>query len=270
MPPVPPDFYMELQNRFLKMEKNLHAVMTNQNRTFCDNQSRIIMNEGMVVGSNPARFGLQFVNPANGLPVMEVSGNDVGMAQQTFYASDGETPLIIVNDTGMSVFSGSTEEVQLGEITPGLYGLAVHDPTTGQMFMVNAPQEAFVSTELSTTSTSYVDISGPSVTVTVGPSGRALVMPSTIIGIDGGTSQASFWQGLVGVELDGNLGGSPNLLGASSAPLSGNVAPIQITSSNSYMWTGLTSGSHTFKMVYRSVNGQSIHFSENSLVVIPY
>lgn len=169
----------------------------------------------------------------------------------------------------------TTQRVQGGLLRDGGFGVAVWDATTQKFHRVSPPQTDSVPTELNTASTSFVTIGGPQVTATVGEAGSALVIPSSVVGIDGGSGVPnSPWQGFVGVMRDGALTSAKALIGVSVNVLSISgtdyVLPIQQTATNPYLWTGLAQGSHTFRCVYRSVFGQAIHFSANSLVVIPY
>ncbi|MGH9088907.1 MAG: hypothetical protein ACRDYZ_12495, partial [Acidimicrobiales bacterium] len=173
-----------------------------------------------------------------------------------------------LDDTGQTVYDATGHElVKLGAQPGGGYGLSVRN-AAGKMARVSAPVADNVLTGLSTSSTTFATLSGPSVTVTVGAAGQALVIASSEVGIDGGTT-ANYKQGFVGVQLDG--GTTETLIGVSQSPdKSSYVTGIQVTGTNAYLWTGLSQGSHTFKCLYLSKNGQTIHFSLNSLIVIPY
>lgn len=158
--------------------------------------------------------------------------------------------------------ASSAPQVIFGKQPGGGYGISVLDPVTGLFPRIAPPQEAAVLGPLTTTSTTYVDLSGPSVTVTIGQAGQALVMPSSVVGLP---ASVGTQQGVVGISVDGGVAATPGVLGVSTPG-----AALQATASNSILVTGLAAGSHTFKMVFKSTFGQSINFGENSLVVIPY
>lgn len=166
-------------------------------------------------------------------------------------------------------------KMQLGRLRDGGFGAAVYTAASGKFHRVNPPQADSHTPEISTTSTSWVTLGGPEVTVTVGEAGEALAFAGAIVGIDGGSfASAQSAQGAIGVSIDGNTAGAQWVASGSTTTLdiggSFYLVPLQLTCSNPYLFGGLTQGSHTFRVVYRSRFGQSIHFSTSSLVVIPY
>lgn len=157
--------------------------------------------------------------------------------------------------------SGVTR-VQFGLLDDGTYGVGVLDDT-GILVSLNAlvfgvEAEEVAATE-ATSSTSYVDLStvGPSVDVTVGPSGRVLIDQSAFIGLSTGAMTA-----YAGTHIDGVLG--PGVLGLSTQ----TADPIATTVSGRRLVTGLTPGVHTFTMKYK-VTSDSANYSNRVLTVQP-
>ena len=123
--------------------------------------------------------------------------------------------------------------------------------------------KASVSTGEATTSTSYTDLTTTTdqVTVTVGSSGMALV---TIVASD----TASQGAGVVSYAVSG-----ANTSAASDAKSGRSqwwiVASTTIPISFTFLETGLTPGSTTFKLKYKTSDGSSHSFSSRSISVIP-
>src|SRR5205823_4171398 len=100
---------------------------------------------------------------------------------------------------------------------------------------------AEILTEESTTSTAYVDLAtpGPTKTVTVGPSGRAIVMAGAYL-----TSTVTNQTVVAGLKVDA----SPTFdLAALGNNTSGSVAGDH---SGAVLVEGLSAGPHTFKLQY--------------------
>jgi hypothetical protein len=118
-----------------------------------------------------------------------------------------------------------------------------------------------VNTAETTTSTTFVDLAtdGPSVTTTIGSSGRAIIIGGAFTHVSD-TNQSAY----LGLQVDGgatlerallenNFGGSG---GASIA-----FGRIE---------TGLSAGSHTFKLRYRqSLGGATAEYAARFLLVLP-
>lgn len=233
------------------MWRHQMGLASNQQLVISNRKGQPILCTGLQPGSNPPAWGLgllrqNFRGRAAFFGEQEGPTTTPGTTALYFYAADGQTVLVKVTENGISV----------------------RNPSTGVMTRVSAPQSKDVGTELTTSSTTFVTLGGPAVSVSVGPSGRALVVPSAVVGIDGGAS-SSYWQGIVGVQVDG-AGTTLELVQVSENPVSGSVNPLQVTGTNAYLWSGLSEGSHTFRCLYRSTNGQAVHFTVNSLFVIPY
>lgn len=118
--------------------------------------------------------------------------------------------------------------------------------------------QADIATAETTTSPTYVDLAtpGPSVTVSIGPSGKAMVLTSALASITGsGTCFASF-------NIDGGSSTDADALASMVAAASG------VVTTRSTLVTGLTPGLHLFKMRYRRTAGTAT-FSGRRLIVTP-
>lgn len=115
-------------------------------------------------------------------------------------------------------------------------------------------QRAVVATAESKSGSTYGDLTtvGPSVTVTVGASGIALVLFSAKVSISGDFAY-------FGARVD-----STDPTDAQAARLLGSATI------SGFVWlTGLSAASHTLKLVYRTVGGNTGQFSDREIVVIP-
>lgn len=145
--------------------------------------------------------------------------------------------------------------------------------TTGQVLTVSAGVPAWASASASpttaaatvatgqtTTSTSYTDLAtvGPAATITTGT--KALVFIST--GID---NQSNNGQGYVGFAVSG----ASTVAAADTAALhyysSGTLA---LQYGAAYYVSGLTAGSNTFTLKYRSGNGSTQYFNNRNITVM--
>lgn len=128
--------------------------------------------------------------------------------------------------------------------------------------IVNGAATATVATSETTTSTSYVDLTTTTdtVTVTIGSSGMALVMIQTLSSNTGGTCFAGF-----------AISGASTVAAADGYAVihSGHASGVQTQTGTSFVVTGLTSGSTTFKMKYRASAGTAT-FANRRISVIPF
>jgi len=199
----------------------------------------------------------------------------VGRSQFTnmpILASSAEVMLMVPGDTvGIQVVGtgASAQMYIIGRITsPGTAQAAT------ALNMIGA-QVGEALSQLSTTSTSWVDLSGgPSVTVTVRPSGRVLVLFSCQIG----------WliaaSGAVGGGCAVDVSGA-NTISASGTAETNQQVRAQIeeggATSNTgifgagsmRLFQGLNPGATTFKLRYKSRYGQSIDFDNRIICAIP-
>jgi hypothetical protein len=95
---------------------------------------------------------------------------------------------------------------------------------------------------------------GPTVTIDVTQTGRVLVSAGAYIGLDATGQTAT-----ISLYIDGILSSSIAGLSNQSSQIAGNVFSSRVV-------TGLTAGSHTFILKYRSTGG-NVNFSSRSLIV---
>ena len=236
-----------LQMRLTKLEHQ-------QNMTIANSKAQAILNLGQIPSiygpsAAPALYGLQVLDPGSG---------NVG------------TPLIQLGQQydgtyGLEVFDPDRNlRVQLGELdTAGDYGLRVLD-AAGQGQALLPSYDATVSTQESTTSTTYTDLAtvGPEITVQVGSSGRVQVTASAFIQVPVQTSQAG---GFVGISIDGAAPSRDfvnlfNSIGVAGGYLAGSYSATTIL-------TGLSQGSHTLKLQFRCyASATGANFAERFIV----
>lgn len=126
-----------------------------------------------------------------------------------------------------------------------------------------------IATQQNTAANSWVDLAtpGPDVTVTIGTSGRALVIASAFVAPSNGAGL-----GMLGVSIDGaapsaalqNTTGGAVRADTTLAP--GIVPLLDVV-------TGLSAGAHDFKMVYQdqgAAGTAGIAYSNRTLVVWPF
>lgn len=121
-----------------------------------------------------------------------------------------------------------------------------------------------VATTQSTTSTSYTDLAtaGPSVTVTIGQSGLALVIV-TAFAFNGTASQVNY----MSYQVSGATSRSPS--DAKAMILHSETVNGQGRQSAMHLETGLAPGSTTFTAKYR-VNGGNGSFANRTLIVVTW
>ena len=247
------------EHKIAELMADVRALQTQQQMTLSNLHGQAVLNFGLVPGSNPAAYGLQFVNPATGGQLMFVGEDGSGNAYMAFYDAAGHP------------------RVRQGPLPDGNYGLAVYSPANDGTYVELSNlgfglQSAEVSTSQGTTSAgTYVDLAtaGPSVTVTVGTSGRALVSASALMfpGASGAgnTSDTAF----VGLSIDGGAPGNSlaQFTGASGTGVSNNGSG---TIGGQVLVTGLSAGSHTCKLQYTTLNGTFTSFQNRVITVQPF
>ncbi len=198
MPLASPDSNLELAARIQKIERQLHAVMSQPNMIISNNTGQKVLSLGLQTvlpgggtptTSDPQTFGLQLLD-SSGAPIASFGEQPSnGNTSLSFYSTSGDE-LLSLNQNGMNVYNSSgddlvaltssgvtvyntsgTAEVVLGDVGDGIYGLAVLNPA-GVLQMVSgrayAQQWGVVATGLSGNGT-FANF--PSITVTAGPSG---------------------------------------------------------------------------------------------------
>ena len=172
------------------------------------------------------------------------------------------------------MYDGSgNERVRLGLLANGDYGLQVIDVAGNSEEILPAVAQN-VDTSINITSTTYVASSGPSVTATVGASGKVRLDASAYINPATGPVGSSNQEtgGVVGLYIDGaflkdvlSFDTFVNDPGATSILINGysNSSTIRIL-------TALSAGSHTFELRYKTINATNgCNFAARSLIVTP-
>lgn len=223
----------------------------------------------------------QFADGRYGLRAPNTAGNSVELAQDAVRVRDTANRSIVelgkasdgryglrVNDTA------GAAQIRAGELAAGGYGLEAVD-AAGKLVKLSAlafgMTVASVPALQSTASTSYTDLAtvGPSVTVTIGDSGRCLVIVSahiligdTDLSLDGYASFAV--SGATSISA-----GDANSLITGTGIISSQYVGEKLAASRIVPLTGLNAGSHTFTMKYRTSTGTSF-FTNRSIAVLPY
>jgi hypothetical protein len=168
---------------------------------------------------------------------------------------------------GVEVYdsSGNTK-ARFGKLADGTFGVEV---STGGATLVHLERIAFgsgfdeVSNQQKTSSTSATVLAttGPTVTVTVGNSGRAVVSAGAYIQSDE-TNQTAFADLFVDGTGYRTIGQVANNAGAGA---------IGANCFSQFEVSGLSSGPHTFTLKYgQSLAGATAEFAARSLLVQPY
>lgn len=265
-PPVNEKFYAELA----QMKRDIQALATQQQLAFTNAKSKPLLNLGLVPGSSPAQYGLQFLDPTTGHTVMFLGETSTGAAAVQFFDSAGNVRIQIdanglhqydstgnqvlllgtqVNGAdGLGVYNGSTLEVLMGLInaTPPMYGLAVLPYGGTAMQQVGGGISLSGLSVSGVSQTGWVTFPAPStITAEVGPSGSVTIGGSFQLDTNTAGAQAS-----VGVLIGGAGGGIVEIgqlfISGGLGTVNGVGAPIQ--------WGNLSPGTHTFTAQY-STNG---------------
>lgn len=167
--------------------------------------------------------------------------------------ADGRHGLQVYTDTGIRV-------ARMGELAAGGHGIEVIDEANGNLVKVSTlafgTQAAVQSGNVTLSSTGgFIDLGGPSVPVTIGSTGRAIVILSAQIFPT--TGQV----GHVGFEVTGFV----------SASDAGAIITLDkfMRGAAASMVTGLAPGSYTFKAMYAGTS-TAVNFDNRQIIVIPF
>jgi len=258
------DAHNEVDKRLSKVERNPrigNTAIDSGILSIKDGRIEIIDDNGNTV----IQFG-KFGDGLFGLRMLDGSGNiilDMGKG------SDGLYSLRTNNAAGVL-------QTRMGQLASGGYGL---ESANAAAQLVSLSTLAFgissasVNSSDSTTSTNYTDMStfGPTVTTSIGNSGRCLVFVSASIDV-GGTvpggdrGMMSFTASPVasGVTISAQDNNGV-WIGASDATNNNSMR-----ASASSLITGLSTGLYTFVAKYRSIDGGQVNFDLRNLTVIPF
>ncbi|MDA8210125.1 MAG: hypothetical protein M0Z92_14150 [Actinomycetota bacterium] len=296
MPAVNPSSSRYFFDRITKLEKLVHALAHQQNSTISNAKGQPIINLGLYpqIGTQPsAGYGLQILDPGSGnvgTPIAQFGEQSNGVPSLTLFGANGN-PLVVltpgvgfeqldpngttraaigpytINGTetySMQIYDATGKiRLQAGDLEGGGDGVAVWD-AVGTPMQLLPSYDATVSTQESTTSTTYGDLTtvGPEVTVQVGSSGKVRVTASAFIQIPVQTTQAG---GFVGISVDGAAPSGDfvylfNSVGVAGGYLAGSYSATTIL-------TGLSQGSHTLKLQYRAyASATGADFAERFIV----
>jgi len=122
-----------------------------------------------------------------------------------------------------------------------------------------SPQTSYVSTDQSTTSNSYTDLAtAQSVTITVGANGLALAIWSSGIYTSATAKRVSI-----------AVSGATTVSADDAWSLRCDTASFSTTQSTTHLFTGLTAGTNTFTLKFKSSGSATANFFERRLTVIP-
>jgi len=184
------------------------------------------------------------------------TGTGILRATDLQFGSDAKGDLAV---RGASVYGrvavGSNGSVVKADSTQAS-GLAWGAPVTSGT--------ATVATEESTTATSYTDLatSGPAVTLTVGPSGIALIFISAQVRVQ------DLHAGYVDVSLSsGNTRAASDTTSLHFSPTSGSLL---FRATSTVTLTGLTPNSTVFTLQYRTDSTSATFFKDRSITVLTW
>lgn len=159
-------------------------------------------------------------------------------------------------DWGIAVYDASgVEQARMGQLnaSPEIYGLGIRPYGGAHLQQVGGVIGPVISPNATNvTSAAYTAFGSPNtITAEIGPSGMAIVTVQCDIATGG-----SNFQGFAGVQLDG-AGAWTDFVTLSAAATGGAQAQMSV----GYVLTGLSVGTHTFKIGYRTANGQCSFFN---------
>lgn len=175
---------------------------------------------------------------------------------------------------GMEVYStGRVVEMRTGKLESSTrFGVEMRNSEGNLVELRNhlTPEGSFVTSSTLVSSTSYTG-SGPSVTAEVGPSRRAIVMYGSFIDIfsTNDTGFVSFkTTGASTITADDNRAYIVGWFDAGNSTISSRIRGRGVGISVLVSPT-LSSGSNTFTLQYRTLNGSTITFEDPQLLVWP-
>jgi hypothetical protein len=226
---------------------------------------------------------------------VEISGDGAGGAARIisgFLSESGRAGIVIYGDPSDPAATTNAGAkygpamVEMGELSDGSYGLAAVNPA-GQLVKLStlafgpaAESDASAGTRAGSAGFTWGDLTGsgagPTVTVQIGDSGKALVIYSAFADMghvpdDGGAAWVNF-------EISGATSRAATLNPYGGFRVQPNVGATVLgsqTISRQALVTGLNPGQHTFTMKYSvsSVTGlvsESALFSARDIAVFPY
>lgn len=263
------------------LRRRVAAIEAQQNHGATDTSGRLRLRWGLQPDKT---FGMWALNPTTGDPVMKLNGSSLELLSSTGVL------LIDLTDTGLSVYDATGHELvkldhtgqsvydttgnlrtELGKLSNGDYGLLVADPSTGARTEILPVYEAGVTGSTTSTSmTAFTAGGGPTVTATVGASGKVQITASAHITPPSITGGRTAW-GTVGIGIDTAqpTGALAPILRFAQYSGTTNAISLGASCSASIVVTGLSPGKHKFEMMYKSYWGGGSTFTRRLLVVRP-
>ena len=173
-----------------------------------------------------------------------------------------------IKDGALKVLDASgIVRAQLGKQADGSYDIASFDaaganPVKLSTLAFGARYDEIGGPEESTTSTTYTDLAtvGPTVTTTIGPLGKAIVLAGAYM-----TSTVTNQSVVTALAVDGSIYADMSQLGNNTG---GSIAGDH---SGATIVSGLTPGSHQFRLKYlQSLPGATGRWAARWILVLPF
>lgn len=240
----------QLQRRVQQLETTSNFVSQDGTFTVFDDTGKPVIVLGKLAAGI---YGMSVKNPA---------GNELlRLGEQ----SDGKYNLSVFDTSGV-------RQSRVGELSAG-YGIEDIDASGNTVTMEQlafGPTTASVATVQTTTSTSYTDLAtaGPAVTVTIGNSGRAIVFIGAAILSDAASpSVCNMSYAVSGATTIAAADSRAITVDTSSGPGGTGVAA---SPSGFFLVSGLTPGTNTFTLKYRTSSGDTATFANRNILVQPF
>lgn len=221
--------------------QRLRALETQQQSVISNPQGQPVYQTGTIVNSTGlVGYGIQWLNPATGVPVMFIGTDTNGIPALKVFSPNG------------------TEEVRLGELStsPALYGLAVLPYGGSQLQQVGGVVGVWDLSAVGVSNTSYVAFPGSTVAFEIGPSETFLMTISGLIQFGAG----SIW-GEIAWQLDSGAVGE-SVYFENDAP--GNSSAYV----SSTILEGASAGTHTATLYYLT-SGAAVTFGGVGITIQP-
>jgi hypothetical protein len=209
-------------------------------------------------GTEVARLGRQATG-RYGLSSFDPSGNRV--------IDLGE---LAASRQGLEVFdAGGTAQVRVGQLAAGGYGLEAisgGQTVTLDTLAFRAQAAAIATSEAPGSTGTFQDLAtvGPTVTVTVGTSGRMIVFPAAAANVASGGATCFAGFAVSGASTLAAAEERASMIGAAA-----NSIFVKHAATSGILVTGLNPGVHTVTMKYKCISNVS-SFYYRTLVVIPF
>ncbi|WP_298330330.1 hypothetical protein [Haloactinopolyspora sp.] len=256
MPSYEPPADQFLIQTLASHEAQLRALAAQQQSTITDELGRPVLNIGLIPGSDPAQYGLQFLDPASGQPRMFIGSTSSGAVVE-FYDATG-APVVELGPSGLAVLDDTgVTQVMAGLLnaSPAVYGLGVLPAVPGASGLQRvggvASQSGYSASNVVSNGVWTALGSAPALSVNLGPSGLAKVTISGTIATNG-----SGVEGFVGVSANG--GATYSLADVS---VSGTGAGALITSTGSAVFSAasgaVANATNSFQLQMQTANASS-------------